>query len=340
MISLGKNITQAGDVLQQISMEQLFRLISKPSDTLFEQIEQLRLVLNIDPNRYRLLKKELPYFVCAKFHPKVRQSANFVSIAYFVLDIDHISQKQMDINILRNRMRQDKRLMLMFESPSADGLKLVFRLAEPIYDLVRYKLFYKSFCQKFSQEYQLNQVIDMRTNDATRATFLSVDPLAYFNEKCLPIDAQESIDFENALDIMAVEHAIKLEAAEAKAVGEDESERRQILSSEILLELRKKLNPRVKAREEVKTWFVPQQVDKLVESLRKRVEGSSLTIKSVDAIHYGRKIVFESGFIWAELNIFYGKKGFSVVKTPKKGSDVGLADLCYDLMYSVIKGYE
>lgn len=29
----------------------------------------------------------------------------------------------------------------------------------------------------------------------------------------------------------------------------------------------------------------------------------------------------------AEINVFYGKRGFSVVKTPKRGSNDGLADI-------------
>lgn len=337
MISYGKNITSAADPLQLLPAEQLFNLIRKPDSELITLIEQLRLVLNIDGERYKILKRKLPYFVCAKFLPAVRLSSNFISIEYFVLDIDHISQKQMFISDLKAEIIKDKRVLLAFESPSADGLKLMFKLDKPLFDLVQYKMFYKVFCGKFSNEYNLAQVLDNRTNDATRATFLSADSRAFYNAHCQRIKIEEYVDYENELEWQQVEYELKQDAKQKPTEPIlDEPDARVELSAELLAQLRQKLNPRIKAKEEVKTWFVPEQVDKLLGQIEAKIESSGLKIKEIVAIHYGRKIVFESGFLWAEVNIFYGKRGYSAVKTPKKGSDAALADLCFDVINSII----
>ena len=42
-------------------------------------------------------------------------------------------------------------------------------------------MFYKLFVHKFSVKYGLEQVVDTRTCDVTRACFLSADSEAYFN---------------------------------------------------------------------------------------------------------------------------------------------------------------
>lgn len=338
MLSFGKHITQAGDPLQKIHVEQLHKLIREPTAELKELIEQLRIVLNIDTQRYRMLKRDLPYFVCAHFHPSVRISQNFVSTSSFVLDIDHIGEKNLNVQHLTDRLKKDKRIAMIFVSPSGDGLKLLFRFSKPLHDAVKYKLFYKQFCMQFSRKYQLEQVLDGRTNDVTRATFLSYDPHAYYNPLATPIELDEWINFSNELDLLEIETAISKDKKEKiEPLSLDSCDDKVELTHDVLLELRKKLNPRVQKREEKKAFFVPEQVDELLKQIQERIEGSGLGIKEVQAIHYGRKLVFESGLLWAEVNIFYGKRGYSAVKTPKRGSNPELAELCYQTILSIIK---
>ena len=56
----------------------------------------------------------------------------------------------------------------------------------------------------------------------------------------------------------------------------------------------------------------------------------------VNNINYGKKMVFVINNIWAEINIFYGKKGFSVVKTPKHGSNSELADIVQKILCELL----
>ena len=51
---------------------------------------------------------------------------------------------------------------------------------------------------------------------------------------------------------------------------------------------------------------------------------------------YRKKVVMAKGFKFAEVNVYYGKQGFTVYKTPKRGSDEQLADLVKELIERVI----
>ena len=45
-----------------------------------------------------------------------------------------------------------------------------------------YSLFYKKFVKSFSEQYDLQQVVDAKTSDVSRACFLSHDKDAFYNE--------------------------------------------------------------------------------------------------------------------------------------------------------------
>jgi hypothetical protein len=61
-----------------------------------------------------------------------------------------------------------------------------------------------------------------------------------------------------------------------------------------------------------------------------------ITILEVIPIQYGKKIKFGVKHFWAEINVFHGKRGFSVVKTPKNGSNEELTQIAFDLVNNVI----
>ena len=55
-----------------------------------------------------------------------------------------------------------------------------------------------------------------------------------------------------------------------------------------------------------------------------------------DPIHYGRKLRFGYKGKWAQLNLFYGKSGYKIVKTPVNGSDEELAGVVYQLLCQIM----
>lgn len=68
----------------------------------------------------------------------------------------------------------------------------------------------------------------------------------------------------------------------------------------------------------------------------------SISTDEIIDIHYGKKFRFSLGYRKAEINLFYGKRGFSVVISPRAGTDNELNAVCCDvlkeLFYSPYQG--
>ena len=174
MLLTGTNITGSADVLKKIPVDHLYHSLRNPKPEISAKIRQLRIVRRLDAKQYTALKRMLPYVVCGMFNPLYRRTENFAYIEYFIVDIDHLSDKGMNISEVRKRIEQDERTVLCFLSPGEDGLKVLFRLKERCYDAGVYFLFYKAFVRQFSLDCQLEQVVDARTCDVCRACFISV----------------------------------------------------------------------------------------------------------------------------------------------------------------------
>ncbi|HQH18493.1 MAG TPA: BT4734/BF3469 family protein, partial [Bacteroidales bacterium] len=123
MIQIGRNITSQNDPLIKGELNNLFDIITKPDEILITSINRLRTIQTIDQQKYRQLKTMLPYFVCGYFNPAYRRTDNFAHISHFVIDIDHIKEKELDINSLKEKVKNDKRVALVFISPSNNGIK-------------------------------------------------------------------------------------------------------------------------------------------------------------------------------------------------------------------------
>jgi len=333
MLVLGKNIQSANDPLTKMASEQLYQLISKPGTALASQIEQLRTVLSIDPKKYAVLKRNLPYVVCGIFNPPYRRLENFASIDCFIVDIDHLAEKNIDKSSLMNRLRKDPLVELMFASPGNDGIKLLFNLAEKCFDRQKYSIFYKLFIQKFSQQYNLEQVIDKVTSDATRACFLSFDENAWFNPGALPVNMGDYIDFENYTEVKQAQILIREDLKNHPAPPPEKKE----LTSDVLAEIRQKLNPKIRT-EKSKDFFVPEEVDLVLDQLKIKAMEYGIQMIESHPIQYGRKLKFSLQNKWAQLNIFYGKKGYKVVKTPVTNSDAELAEVVFQILCEFFYG--
>lgn len=136
MILAGRNIQSAGDPLTKVKVEYLYYSLRNPKPQIVGHIRQLRIVQSLDRKQYSLLKRQLPYIVCSIFNPPIRRTENFAYTEHFIIDIDHIGEKGLDISSLRQKLQMDPRVELSFLSPSQDGLKLMFRLSERCYMLV------------------------------------------------------------------------------------------------------------------------------------------------------------------------------------------------------------
>lgn len=336
MLSYGNTIISTTEQLRKVSVEELYHKIAQPSSGLTATISQLRALQALDIEKYKYNKRLLPYFTCGNFTPPVRKIVNFHFAGYFVLDIDHIGQKNINIAELKNELTKDERIMLMFVSPGNDGLKIVFRLQERCFDAAKFSLFYKVFATRFSQQYHLEQVIDNRTSDVSRACFISADPEAWYKPDAVPVNMESVIDFENQLTVSIIERDLKeKEKTETRIEPIDDTNVKNEISNDILAEIRQKLNPRL-AEKKKKDIYVPEQLNAVVPAIEARANELEILLLEVVPIQYGKKMKFGVKHFWAEINVFHGKRGFSVVKTPKSGSNAQLTEIAYDLVTDVI----
>lgn len=93
MISIGTNIKSTTDLLQKVTVKYLCDAIRHPKPAISTRLRQLRIVKELNAAQYATLKQQLPYFVCAMFNPAYRKTENFAYTEYFIIDIDHLSDK-------------------------------------------------------------------------------------------------------------------------------------------------------------------------------------------------------------------------------------------------------
>lgn len=327
----GTNITAPGDPLQKVPVDYFYNSLLHPKPANEALIRQLRIVYQLDSKQYAEAKKKLPYIVCGIFSPATRKKIHFAYIDRFIVDIDKLTAKGMDIRQVRQTLQADPRVMMCFLSPSEDGLKVMFRLKERCYDAGLYSSFYKEFLTRLSAQYNLEQVVDKVTSDVSRACFISVDHEAYYNPQCEPIDLFCFVDEDLPFDVSQTKKNEKdgnpsntnSETKEKKGPREPEAD--------IMDEIKKRLG--VKPRDPaLKQVYVPEELQNIMDDLKTFIEQAGLYVKEVRNIQYGKKISAQLGLKKAEVNLFYGKHGFSAVISPKCGTDDALNSLLRDII--------
>lgn len=336
MILFGRNITSPNDPLTKVPLDNVYHALRSPKPETVAQMRQLRLVRSIDAKRYATLKKQLPYLVCGIFAPPFRRSENFAYIEHFIIDIDHVSQKQLSVDDLKQRLAADSRTLMCFVSPSEDGIKVMFKLAERCYDKGLFSLFYKAFAQQMARSYGIEQVVDAQTCDVTRACFVSVDPDAYYNPNAEPIDIGHYLPYDNPQALLDLRHEVEHQADQmAQSSSALPSEPKADVDDETMRNIRAILNPKA-AQKQAKPVFVPEQLNEIIEDLVAFIAQTGVQVTEVINISYGKKIRMKMRLKQAEVNLFYGKKGFSVVKSPRAGTDAEFNEVAAQLVESYL----
>ena len=70
--------------------------------------------------------------------------------------------------------------------------------------------------------------------------------------------------------------------------------------------------------------------------IEKHAAKYDMKVELVKNIHYGKQLKFSAGRHWAEINLFYGSKGFKVVATTKTGSNVELAEISKKILCELL----
>ncbi len=332
MLYLGKNITAVSEILQPITEEQLVGYIVAPSEAFKVQIEQLRIIRTIDTKRYAALKRSLPYFVGSTFNPALRRTENFAYCSYFILDIDHISEKGLERDQLRQSFLSDMRIRLCFVSPSQDGFKLLFRLRDKCYDSGIFTLFYRVFASHFARQYHLEQVVDSKTCDVTRACFLSYDSAAHYNPLAEDIDLNTFVNMSDASSLFDQKRAVDQNIAPTNTTRESAD---KDPDSDAIRKIKEVLGL-YRTKKEQPVVYVPEQLNAIMDGLRTFLETVDVVVTDIRDIHYGKKIKVSLGSKCAECNLFYGKRGFTAVQSPRTGTDKELNAMLQELIYAFL----
>lgn len=331
MLMYGSNIQSPADQLQKVQESYLYHSLVCPKPHVVSAMQQLRTVYTLDANRYAQLKRQLPYFVCGMFNPPFRRSENFAYTERFILDFDHLASKNLSLASLREKISADSRVLMCFASPSEDGLKVMFGLKERCYDRGIYTLFYKAFAKSFAQQIELEQVLDTKTSDVTRACFVSVDSEAYYNEHAEPVELSAFVNADNPLS------AFDLKREQAKEEKESKQSKTPTMTDptkDVMEKIRATLRPTAPAMK--RQAFIPTQLDDIIAPLQDYIRQTGIEVKEVINIQYAKKIRAAIGLRQAEVNLFYGKRGYSVVESPRRGTDDEFNKLLADVIKSFL----
>lgn len=333
---LGKHITKPGEVLQEVAIERVYKATLNPDGQTAVLVNRLRAIRAIDIKNYNKLKTRLPYLVCGLFHPKIRKKENFLYTERFIVDIDHISEFELDIEELKTKFKQDPRVELYYTSPSGDGLKLFFRLTEQISDSGYYSLFYKAFSVEFARQYSLGAAVDLKTNDVSRCCFVSHDPDAYFNSdiervdpnKFLPKDEASSLDALHK-NLKEIERTFEKEKKDLDIIPSGP----EVLTDDILVKIKEKMGMKIRQAKE-KYYFQPEELDEIIPQILAQLESVGIKLLNMQPISYGRQLKIGAATRWAEINVFYGQKGMSIVASSKSGSNRELSEHVVEFLKS------
>lgn len=128
------------------------------------------------------------------------------------------------------------------------------------------------------------------------------------------------------------EHEQKEEEDKPKAVAPQKPK----IGTDTYAQVVKRLNPTAVIRPP-KELVVPEILEQVAVQVQVAIAAAGLQVKELRSIQYGKKIAAARGFMWAEVNVFYGKKGFSIVRSPKTGTDKTLSEELEQLIWRTLQ---
>ena len=210
-------------------------------------------------------------------------------------------------------------LVLLFVSPSGNGLKLLFRLAEPYRDPNLYRLFYQAFIQRLAADHGLESVIDTRTHDVSRVCFFSYDPRAWFAPDARAVDGSAYADPADP----DLEHRLAAGRAELRDQQPDERDDATAAGGPddaTLLAIKQRLNPRYRPPRP-RNAHAPAKIEALLPDLEAYLAANDLRLVPAESIQH-RKTFAEINEALAEVQAAYDNED-SILLIPVQAATVG-----------------
>jgi hypothetical protein len=117
-----------------------------------------------------------PYFTLGEFKDNYLVNSNFSRTKFIVLDADHLGEQ---LDEIKESLKKDQKVFIVFTSPRGDGLKIVCELAEYVTSLAEFGAAFELVASYFERRYKI--IIDTGASGAARACYLSYDPDLYIN---------------------------------------------------------------------------------------------------------------------------------------------------------------
>lgn len=316
MLTFGSNCKKADQALQTILLEELYQYIVESPQGLIEFCNTLRSVLRYSKDRYRELKTNLPFFCASHFDPPFRKMQNFVRAVGLIIDIDQ-NQKIEDVQI--NKLKQDSRIALGYISPSGKGIKLLFLFDEPVENIDSYSMVYRRFSAEFAAQYHLMDKLCQRNSDVSRISFLCNDEGAWMRSDYIPVIWRDYVDAN----------------IQALTSGPTEKNENKISDRTYQLIL-EKLGSRPRPTRNV----IPMmpEIESVMDEIRKALATYQINVDAAEGIQHGVKLMLSANNDKAEINIYYGKKGYSTVMTAKRNTNVKLGQVAKHIVESTLFG--
>jgi hypothetical protein len=321
------NIRQSPpEALIPTTLAEIYQQIRSSVNELSRETTRLRRIAQVDKKVYTSMKVKLPYFIAATFKEDCRHSDNFVEISALTIDFDDCLKTPIQSKDLKQKIAEQPDVVLAFTSPNGRGIKVVCLLEEPIDDIQLFKAYYLDFARNFAERLSILGTLDTRTSDVTRICFLAHDTTAYFNASAVKLNWRLWVQNQTF---------VPPQEPTTEQITGLLIESKPELNEDIHRQLRLKINPRAPVRQKIPP-HVPVLLQTISNDARLLLENNGITVSEIVPIHYGLKFSCIVATALAEVNVFYGKKGFSVVKSAKTAVDDKLNDQVYQLIFNFL----
>jgi hypothetical protein len=91
--------------------------------------------------------------------------------------------------------------------------------------------------------------------------------------------------------------------------------------------------------ERKKQIFIPDELEQIVCLISNFLKNYNIEVDKIDNLNYGKKFIVKYEHHKAEVNVFFGKRGFSVVRSPKTGTNLELMELTFGIIFNFFEKY-
>ena len=192
--------------LKKSNVTSVYKIITT-DNKLKKATEKIRSVKD-KVERKKLKANTLPYILPFKYKELIRNQKYFAHADIMAFEADDI--KKSDLPKVLDKLRSDKRILLLYTSVSGTGFKMFVNLNCNVSSDYHLRL-YNVLRLKFNKEFDL--IFDPSSKDMARVQYLSYDVDAYFNPDATQINSKELIEHLHIYDSVPIDKQTMVDLA-------------------------------------------------------------------------------------------------------------------------------